>query len=57
MDSEGPKTSILKDGVFLLKDSMIGRRVYEFDRKNFPFQTEEGLDFVRESILDDAVST
>lgn len=57
MDSEGPKTSILKEGVFLLEDPMIGRRVDEFDRKKFPFQTEEGLDFIRESILDDTVST
>jgi len=56
MVSEDPETLILSEGVFLSEDPEIGRRVHEFERKNFPFQTEECPNFIRENIFDEAVS-
>ena len=57
MALESSTTSILEDGVLFFEDPDIGRRVDEFDKKGFPFQTEEGLDFCRKSTLDDTASS
>jgi hypothetical protein len=56
MAAEYPKASISADGVYFVKDPEIGKRVDEFDRQGFPFQTEDGLDFCQWNILEDAVS-
>ncbi|KAL5426046.1 hypothetical protein PMIN06_012975 [Paraphaeosphaeria minitans] len=53
MASEGPRNLILEEGIFLLEDPEIGRRVHEFDENKFPFQTEECLDFIEKNILND----
>lgn len=47
----------MEDGLLFFEDPDIGRRVDEIDKKGFPFQTEEGLDFCRRSILDDTASS
>lgn len=50
------EVSLLEDGVVFVEDPEIGQRVDEFDRKDFPFQTEEGLKFCQKSTFDDEVS-
>ena len=57
MASEGLIESLLKDGVIFFEDSNIGRRVYEFRERGFPFQTEEGLNFFQKNTLNDIASS
>jgi hypothetical protein len=54
---ESSKASIIEDGVLCFEDPDIGRRVSEFDKQGFPFQTEDGLDFCRINTIDDAASS
>lgn len=49
--------SLLEEGVVFFEDPEIGKRVSEFDKKGFPFQTEEGLDFCQRSTLNDTASS
>lgn len=44
--------SIIEDGVLLFEDSEIGKLVDEFIRRDYPFQTEYGLRFVKAAALD-----
>jgi hypothetical protein len=51
-----PRDWILEDGVYWIKDPIIGERVNEMKEKDFPFKTEYGLDFCKVNTLDDEVS-
>ena len=50
-----PRESILEDGVFYVKDPVIGKRVDKIAKKGFPFKMEKGLDFCKLNTLDDKV--
>jgi hypothetical protein len=54
MDTEGIKKSILDDGFFFIQDPEYGRKADTFAIKGYPFQTEDGLDFLN-ATLDDKV--
>jgi hypothetical protein len=52
MTEESLVASIIEDGVLLFEDSEIGKAVDEFIRRDYPFQTEYGLRFVKAAVLD-----
>ncbi|KAK0629982.1 hypothetical protein B0T17DRAFT_205849 [Bombardia bombarda] len=45
------KGSLLEEGFVDLRDPKVGEHVWEFERKEFPFHTEEGMDFLHQHIL------
>ena len=47
---------ILEDGFFCEINPACGERVDKINKKGFPFNTEEGLDFFKISTVDDKVS-
>ncbi|KAH7303575.1 hypothetical protein B0I35DRAFT_364650 [Stachybotrys elegans] len=44
-------TDLIKDGFIDLGDSSMGSHFREFEQKNFPFRTEEGIDFLSQHFL------
>ncbi len=42
--------SLTEEGVFDMGDSEVGEHIREFEKKGFPFYTEEGLDFLIQHI-------
>jgi hypothetical protein len=56
MATDASSTKLLEEGVFHVHDLNTGTRVDNFRMKRFPFQTEDGLSFCRESLLEDDVS-
>ena len=46
MDTESIKKSISKDGAFSIEDPGTGMMVDTFAQRGYPFQTEEGMDFL-----------
>ncbi len=52
---EDVRRSILENGFFLVKDPLIGERVRDMERRDFPYASEYGLDFCKVNVLDDVV--
>jgi len=50
------KAALDEHGFFCLPERVFGSRYAEFESKEFPFKTIEGLDFCRINTLDDLVS-
>lgn len=54
---EVAKKALEENGFFDLEDSATGEYVEQMERRGFPFASEYGLDFCKERVLDDEVST
>lgn len=50
------KKALLQEGFIDLGDLKVGDHVWEFEQKQFPFYTEDGLDFLQQHILGNSVS-
>jgi hypothetical protein len=53
---DAAKKSLLEEGFFDLRDPEVGGHVLEFEQKEFPFYTEDGMAFLKHHILDNPVS-
>lgn len=51
------KRSLEEDGLFELEAPAIGEAMAEMQEKRYPFFTEYGLQFCRQFVLEDPVST
>lgn len=51
------KRSLDEEGFFRLGDSELGKDILEMERRDFPFDTADGLDFCRKHVLVDEVSS
>ena len=51
------KGHIDEDGFFDIKDATVGEDVWQMECKGFPLTSEYGLDFCKERVLGDEVST
>jgi hypothetical protein len=49
------KKSLLEEGFVDLCDTKVGEHVWEFEQKEFPFYTEDGMDFIMRHILGNPV--
>jgi hypothetical protein len=47
---------LLEEGFFDLGDPKVGADVSKFEQKEFPFYTEDGMDFLKQHILSNSVS-
>lgn len=52
MNDEGIKEVILSRGFVIIEDAKVGERVEDFARKYYPFQNEDGLCFLQETLID-----
>jgi hypothetical protein len=53
---ETAKKTLIEEGFVDLGDSSVGQHVCEFEQKEFPFYTEDGMDFLMQHILTNLVS-
>jgi len=44
-----------QDAVFYVEDPVVGERVVEMQKKGFPIESADGLDFCKQNVLDDTV--
>lgn len=44
-----------RDAVFYVEDPVVGERVVEMQKKGFPIESADGLDFCKHNVLDDTV--
>lgn len=54
---EVAEKALEENGFFDLEDPAMGEYVEQMERRSFPFVSEYGLDFCKERVLDDEVST
>lgn len=54
---EVAKRRLDENGFFDLEDPAMGEYVWQMEHRGFPFVSEYGLDFCKERVLDDEVST
>lgn len=52
MDSDRIKEAILKDGFIVIAAGEVGQRVDVFKEKKYPFLTEGGLYFLKDTLAD-----
>lgn len=53
---DDPAFVLKKEGVYYSEDRRIGTRVEQFEERRFPFQTEEGVTFLKSLLWEDEVS-
>ena len=52
---EGAKESLQDEGFVDIDDYTMGQHVWELEEKNFPFSTEDGMNFLWQHILNNPV--